>query len=71
MKGSDYIKAVFEHLSSDEQIAKASLNGAFLTAALTVIQEVESPLKEETLVKLAALEVGNRRKKSLCGRRAA
>lgn len=69
--GREYIAAVLERLSSDEQKAQTSYTGAFLTAALSVIEEVESPLKEEALVRLAVLELKSRSKDLLCGRRAA
>lgn len=70
-RGQEYIEAVLERLSSDEHKAQTSYTGAFLTAALSVIEEVESPLKEEALVRLAVLELNNRNKELLCGRRAA
>lgn len=71
MKGSEYIARVITQLTSEEGSAQASYNGAFLTAALSVIREVESPLKEETLVKLAVMELRRGRDNLLCGRRAA
>lgn len=72
-RGREYIATVLERLSSDEHVAQTSYTGAFLTAALAVIEEVGSPLKEEALVRLAVLELKNRNrnKELLCGRRAA
>lgn len=70
-RGQEYIATVLERLSSDEQRAKTSYAGAFLTAALAVIEEIESPLKEEALVRLAVLEIKNKDKELVSGRRAA
>jgi hypothetical protein len=71
MNAAQYLARVLSDLSSEEQIQKTSYNGAFLTAALAIIEEVESPMKEQALVQLAVLERGFRRKQALCGRRAA
>jgi hypothetical protein len=35
--------------------------GAFLAAALEVVREIDSPMKEETLVRLAVLELESER----------
>jgi hypothetical protein len=35
--------------------------GAFLAAALEIVREIESPMKEETLVRLAVLELESER----------
>jgi hypothetical protein len=35
--------------------------GAFLAAALEIVHQLESPLKEETLVRLAVLELASER----------
>ena len=71
MKATQYLERVLCELSSGEQIKTTSYNGAFLTAALAIIQELESPMKEEALVQLAVLERGFREKQGFCGRRAA
>ena len=71
MNAAEYVSRVLSQLSSDEQIEKTSYNGAFLTAALAIIEEVESPMKEQALVQLAVLERDSRYKQAMCGRRAA
>jgi hypothetical protein len=57
-KGSDYISRVLSNLTSGEQLHNTSYKGAFLAAALAIIKDVESPMKESALVSLAALEIG-------------
>jgi hypothetical protein len=59
-KGSEYIAHVLEQLMSDECAAQTCYQGAFLTAALSIIHEVESPLKERALVSLAAIAIRQR-----------
>ena len=56
MKSRDYISSVFQQLCSSEDAREASYNGAFLQAMLAVIREVDSPLKEQTIVSLALLK---------------
>ncbi len=56
MRARDYVRGVFEEVIQEFQPSRESQRGAFLSAALDVIQELESPLKEETLVRLAVLE---------------
>lgn|GEM_PF-2432771 len=56
-KGSDYISRVLSNITSDEQIFNTSYKGAFLSAALAIIKDVDSPIKERALVSLAALEI--------------
>lgn len=71
MKAAEYISRVVAELASDAHIEKTSYDGAFLTAALDIIREVDSPMKEDALVQLAVLERGFRNRQSLCGRQAA
>jgi hypothetical protein len=71
MKAAEYITRVMSELVSEEHIEKTSYDGAFLSAALAIIQEVESPMKEEALVQLALLERGFRHKQIVCGRQVA
>ncbi len=56
-KGSDYIAGVLDNLMADESIANTAYQGAFLSAALAIIKDVDSPVKERALVSLAALDV--------------
>jgi len=56
-KGSDYINGVLDNLMADESIANTAHRGAFLAAALAIMKEVDSPVKERALVSLAALEI--------------
>lgn len=65
MRARDYVRGVFEEVIQELQPLRASQQGAFLSAALDVIQELESPLKEETLVRLAVLELEDRRESAL------
>jgi hypothetical protein len=48
---------VYEQLTSPDSIEMSVFKGAFLRAALAVVQEVDSPVKEEALVSLAVLEL--------------
>jgi len=59
MKGREYIMRVYEQLASPESIETSTLRGAFLRATLSVVNEIDSPLKEETLVSLAVLELAH------------
>jgi hypothetical protein len=61
MNGREYITHVYEQLVSPESIEASTLRGAFLRAALSVVHEVATPLKEETLVSLAVLELSRGR----------
>lgn len=69
-KANEYIAGVLEQITSDDQAAHASYQGAFLTAALSIISDVESPLKERALVSLAALAIGQGARDSAARRRA-
>jgi hypothetical protein len=57
MRGSDYIRGVFGEFVQERRDSDSHRRGAFLAAALEVMRELESPLKEETLVRLAVLEI--------------
>jgi hypothetical protein len=71
MKGREYIMRVYEQLVSPESIETSAFKGAFLRAAMSVVKEVESPLKEETLVSLAVLELAHMRVPVVARKRAA
>ena len=71
MTGEEYVQRVLEELVSEKELSTTSYNGAFLTAALSIIREVESPIKEDALVRLAVLERQVSRKEHLCGRKVA
>lgn len=60
MKGGEYIVSILEQLVSEEFIAQTHYQGAFCAAALSIISEVESPLKEQALVSLVALTSSQR-----------
>jgi hypothetical protein len=71
MKGSEYICKVYEQLLAPDSVDQAHYAGAFLHAALAVIEVVDSPLKEQTLVDLALIELSSRRKGYAARKRAA
>jgi hypothetical protein len=71
MSGREYIAKVYQQLSSPEYIKQSHYKGAFLQAALAVVEAVESPLKEQTLVRLAVLELAQERTDIRRARRAA
>jgi len=71
MKGSEYISKVYEQLLAPGSVEESHYAGAFLHAALAVIEVVDSPLKEQTLVDLALLELSSRRKRQALKKRAA
>lgn len=68
MRGVDYVRGVFEEVAHEGSGRRAYRQGAFLAAALEVIRELESPLKEETLVRLAVLELEDTRERALTRR---
>lgn len=70
-KSSEYIARVLEQVISDEQSYQTYRQGAFLTAALSIISEVESPLKERALVSLAVLACRGNSRELAHGQRAA
>lgn len=67
MRGVDYVRGVFRDVIHEMRGRHGSSQGAFLAAALEVVCELDSPQKEETLVRLAVLELEEER--SLASRR--
>ncbi len=61
MQGIDYVRGIFGEVIQEIQRGHGSQHGAFLTAALEVIRELQSPQKEDTLVRLAVLELEEER----------
>lgn len=57
MRARDYIRSVYKDLMRQQTQGCGESQGAFLAAALEVVREIESPMKEETLVRLAVLEL--------------
>lgn len=57
MRGGEYVRSVFQEVIQEHRQRSSSQPGAFLAAALAAMQELESPLKEETLVRLVVLEL--------------
>lgn len=57
MKGSEYIARVVEDIKATKYDRQNVSQGAFLRAALSIIKEVESPMKEQAFVKLATLSI--------------
>jgi hypothetical protein len=57
MRGSEYIRSVFGEVIQEGSDRSVYPRGAFLAAALDILRELESPLKEETLVRLVVLEL--------------
>jgi hypothetical protein len=70
-KGSEYIASVIEQITSKDQQAQTRYQGAFLEAALSIVNVVESPLRERALVSLAALAIRHRSQEPQSTRRAA
>ena len=68
VRGVDYVRGVFEEVVQEYQPSQPYRQGAFLTAALEVMRELESPLKEETLVRLAVLELQDEQEQLLAYR---
>ena len=71
MNARDYIQRVYEQISSADSRDHSGVPGAFLGAALAIIGELESPVKEEALVSLALLEVSKKRASITTSKRAA
>ncbi len=69
MRGVDYVRGVFGDVIQEIQRGHGSHQGAFLSAALEVIHELESPQKEDTLVRLAVLELEEERSRLAVSRR--
>lgn len=57
MKGSEYIARVVEDIKATEYDRQNVSQGAFLRAALSIIEEVESPMKEQAFVQLATVSL--------------
>jgi hypothetical protein len=56
MTGRDYIRDVFKDLSRSNGRVKRRRHEFFMLAALDVLKELDSPIKEETLVRLVIME---------------
>jgi hypothetical protein len=65
MQAREYIRSVYKEIMREQPHSQAYPQGAFLAAALEIIQEVRSPVKEETLVRLAMLELEEERSRAL------
>ena len=61
MQAREYIRSVYQQIMREQSYRQGSPQGAFLAAALEIIQEVRSPVKEETLVRLVVLELDKER----------
>lgn len=61
MRAREYIRSVYKDIMRVKPHGRGAPQGAFLAAALEVVRELESPLKEETLVRLAMLELESER----------
>jgi hypothetical protein len=57
MNGQQYIRDVFKSTLNTARETPQLPDGAFLATAIEMLKEVESPLKEETLVRLALLQI--------------
>jgi hypothetical protein len=71
MKAKEYVEEIIADLTSAKRKNATAMRGAFLGAALQIIREVESPLKEEALVTLATLELQTVRRDSVPRRKIA
>jgi len=71
MTGNEYVQKILQDLVSEDQLSNTAYNGAFLAAALSIIQEIESPMKEDALVRLAMLERQVQCTDPLCDRKVA
>ncbi len=61
MRARDYVRSVYKDLIRQQIQGRGGSQGAFLEAALEIVREIESPMKEETLVRLAVLELESER----------
>ncbi|MEY4668101.1 MAG: hypothetical protein RL518_800 [Pseudomonadota bacterium] len=61
MKAREYIRGVYSDLIKEHPQGQGYPQGAFLAAALEIIREVETPMREETLVRLVVLELTEQR----------
>jgi hypothetical protein len=71
MKAREYVEKIMVELTSAKRKDATAMRGAFLGAALQIIREVESPLKQQALVTLATLELQTARRDSLPRRKIA
>lgn len=55
MTGSEYILRVIDDIKATKQDRPNTSQGAFLRAALSILAEVDSPMKEQAFVQLATL----------------
>lgn len=60
MNSREYIQHVFSEIMSAENFGLSDYEDAFIRAALEVAREVESPLKEEALVRLVMMQQQSR-----------
>jgi hypothetical protein len=60
MNSREYIQHVFSEIISAENFGLSDYEDAFIRAALEVAREVESPLKEEALVRLVMMQQQSR-----------
>lgn len=65
MQAREYIRSVYKEIMRDQPHRQGYPQGAFLAAAVEIIQEVRSPVKEETLVRLVVLELEKERSLAL------
>lgn len=59
MKARDYIDTIVEQLKQGSGPDCSAARAAFVSAALAIIEVVESPRREEVLVSLASLSLAN------------
>jgi hypothetical protein len=71
MRGREYIRKVFREMCYAQESGASIEGDRYADAALEVIQELESPTKEEVLVQLVALELKQRRRRDSRVRRCA
>ena len=65
MNAREYVEKIVAELISRGRRSGAASRGEFLGAALQIIRDVDSPMKEEALVTLATLEFHSSGRKSL------
>ena len=56
MNSREYISKIFAEIVTAENYGLSPLEDAFVRAALEVAREVESPLKEQAIVRLVAMQ---------------
>lgn len=71
MNAKEYVEKIMRELTAAKRGNATDTRGAFLGAALEIIREVESPLKEEALVTLVTLELQSARQNSSLPRKIA